>query len=153
MEYFFTALCFGLNVGPRVFTKCLKKVIQFFRRELMVWISFYLDDLLAQVTDPQRLARKAEVMIIILQLLGFRVNIRCILNQTGTLIIPGKTGQGSLSEYNVYNIPSGEEWRVPLLKSLIEIREKRWEVQFSEEGDETLNDDAIKLMIDRACGD
>ena len=45
------------------------------------------------------------------------------------------------------------EWRVPLLKSLIEIREKRWEVQFSEEGDEILNDDAIKLIIDRACGD
>ena len=40
-----------------------------------------------------------------------------------------------------------------MLKSLIEIREKRWEVQFNEEGDETLNDDAIKLMIDRACGD
>ena len=82
-------------------------------------------------------------------------NIRCILNQTGTLIIPGKTSQSSLSDYNVYKIPNGEEWRVPLLKSLIEIREKRWEVQFSEEGDDTLNDDAIKLLIliDRACGD
>ena len=76
-------------------------------------------------------------------------NIRCILNQTGTLIIPGKTGKESISDYNVYSIPNGEEWRVPLLEALIEIRERRWEVQFSEEEEETLNDDTIKLMIDR----
>ena len=75
IEYFFTALCFGLNVGPRVFSKCLKKVIQFFRKELLIWVSFYLDDLLAQDTDPQRLVRNAEVMTTILHLLGFRVNL------------------------------------------------------------------------------
>ena len=80
-------------------------------------------------------------------------NIRCILKQTDTLIIPGKTSKDSLSNYKVYNIPDGEEWRVPLLESLMAIREKRWEVQFNEEADENLNDDAIKLMIDRACGD
>ena len=75
VDYFFTALCFGLNVGPRVFTRCLKEVIRFFRRDLMIWVSFYLDDLLAQDTDPHRLTRKAEVMVVILQLLGFRVNL------------------------------------------------------------------------------
>ena len=75
IEYFFRALCFGLNVGPRIFTKVLKKVIQFFRRVLLIWVSFYLDDLLVQDPDPQKLARNAEVMTIILQLLGFRVNV------------------------------------------------------------------------------
>ena len=80
-------------------------------------------------------------------------NIRCILKVTDTLIIPGKTSKDSLSDYKVYNIPDGEEWRVPLLESLIEIREKRWEVQFNEEANESLNEDAIKLLINRACVD
>ena len=75
IEYFFKALCFGLNVGPRIFTKCLKKVIQFFRRVLLIWVSFYLDDLLVQDPDPKKLRVNAEVMILILQLLGFRVNL------------------------------------------------------------------------------
>ena len=80
-------------------------------------------------------------------------NIRSILNQTDTLIIPGKTNKGALSDYNVYAIPDGEEWRVPLLRCLLEIRENRWTVNFNEEDDETINEDAIKLLIDRACVD
>ena len=80
-------------------------------------------------------------------------NIRHILNETGTLIVPGKTMKFALNNYEVYSVPSKEEWRIPLLSSLIEMKEKRWIVQFDEEDDGTLNDDAINLMIERACID
>ena len=74
VEYFYCCLCFGLNAGPRLFTKVLKKVIQFFRSTLLAWVTFYLDDLLAQNRDPLKLVWQAEAMILILHLLGFRVN-------------------------------------------------------------------------------
>ena len=74
IEYFYCCLCFGLNAGPRLFTKVLKKVIQFFRSTLLTWVTFYLDDLLAQNRDPLKLVWQGEAMILILHLLGFRVN-------------------------------------------------------------------------------
>ena len=70
VEYFYRALCFGLNVGPRIFTKVLKRLIQFFRRVLHIWISFYLDDFLAQNPDPKKLGSQVQIMILILHLLG-----------------------------------------------------------------------------------
>ena len=75
VEYFYKALCFGLNVGPRIFTKTLKKVIQFFRRVFQICVSFYLDDLIAQSLDPQQLKTQSQAMILVLHLLGFRVNL------------------------------------------------------------------------------
>ena len=74
VDYFYCCLCFGLNAGPRIFTKVLKRVIQFFRSKLAIWVTFYLDDLLSQSRDPQKLVWQTEVMILILHLLGFRVN-------------------------------------------------------------------------------
>ena len=74
IDYFYCCLCFGLNAGPRIFTKCMKRVIQFFRGTLGIWITFYLDDLLAQSRDPQVLVAQSQMMILILHLLGFRVN-------------------------------------------------------------------------------
>ena len=67
--------------------------------------------------------------------------------------MPGKTKKNALNNYEVYSVPSGEEWRIPLISSLIEMKEKRWVVQFDEEDDGTLNDDAIDMMIERACID
>ena len=55
INYFYRCLCFGLNAGPRIFTKILKKVIQYFRSTLAIWVTFYLDDLLAQNGDPRKL--------------------------------------------------------------------------------------------------
>ena len=54
----------------------MKRVIVFFRRILLFWVIFYLDDLLAQNMDPKKLESQTRVMIIILHLLGFRVNFK-----------------------------------------------------------------------------
>ena len=74
VDYFYCCLCFGINAGPRIFTKCLKTVIQYFCSILSAWITFYLDDLLAQDGDHRKVVRQADVMILIQHLLGFRVN-------------------------------------------------------------------------------
>ena len=80
-------------------------------------------------------------------------NIRKILNETGVLVVPGKTTKQALNNFEVYSVPSGEEWRIPLLSSLIEMKEKRWVIQFDEEDNDILGDEAIDMMIDRACID
>ena len=72
---------------------------------------------------------------------------------TNKLVIPGVTKKIALHDFNVYDTPKGEEWRIPLLFSLLEMREERWTVQFDEEPDDTLPNDAIKTIIERVCVD
>ena len=79
-------------------------------------------------------------------------NLRTILLETDKVVIPGYTKSYTLQDYTVYRVPESEEWRIPLLTSLIEMREERWCVKFDEEDDD-LSVDAIKMMIDRACID
>ena len=61
------------------------------------------------------------------------LNLRRILLDTGVKIVPGITSGCSLINYRVYKVPEGEEWRLPLLVSLIEVRDSRWTIQFDEE--------------------
>ena len=77
-------------------------------------------------------------------------NLRKILLDTGHLIIPGITKKIILDNYKVYKTPEGEEWRVPLIESLLEVKAGNWAIEFDGE-QETLNLDAVKLMLDRAC--
>ena len=80
-------------------------------------------------------------------------NIKYILKDTGVLIVPGVTRKTLLKDYIVYNTPHGEEWRIPLITSLIEMREHRWEMDFDEECGDNFSDNAINSMIDRVCID
>ena len=79
-------------------------------------------------------------------------NLRTILLETDKLVIPGQTKSHILQDFTVYSVSESEEWRIPLLTSLIEMREERWCVKFDEEDDD-LSIDAIKMMIDKACID
>ena len=79
-------------------------------------------------------------------------NIRTILQQTGTLVIPGITHKGVLNDFVVYKTPPNQEWRFPLLVSLLELRESNWTVTFDEEEESTLfQKDAIDQLIDSVC--
>ena len=55
-------------------------------------------------------------------------NLRTILIQTGVLVVPGRTRPADLNNYRVYTVPEGEEYRIPLLHSLIDIREDNWSI-------------------------
>ena len=49
-------------------------------------------------------------------------NLRSILLSTGVQLVPGRTLVYSINIKKLHEVPVGEEWKVPLIHSLIEIR-------------------------------
>ena len=49
--------------------------------------------------------------------------------------------------------PEGEEWRLPLLQSLLEVRCENWDILFNEEEEEQdhFDGDDISAMIEETC--
>lgn len=58
-----------------------------------------------------------------------------------------------MRDHQVYKTPEGEEWRLPMLVSLLEIREKNWEILYNDEEENEsapgVND--VEDMIDEVC--
>ena len=77
-------------------------------------------------------------------------NLREILLDTGVKAFPGVTNSSDLHSYVVNKLPSSEEWKFPLLVSLIELRDARWELIFDED-ESTLKEDHIETMINSVC--
>ena len=49
-------------------------------------------------------------------------------------------------------MPAVEEWRIPLLLSLMQLRDEKWVVTFDEEDTESnLETDAITTVINNVC--
>ena len=55
-------------------------------------------------------------------------NCRQILMDTAVVVTPGKTRLDKLRSYRVYSAPDGHEWKLPLLVSLLAIRDENWDV-------------------------
>ena len=58
------------------------------------------------------------------------------MQDTGILIIPGCTRSGDFQQCRVYQPPEGEEWRLGILESLLELKGENWSVLFNEEAEE-----------------
>jgi hypothetical protein len=69
----FSCLAFGLAPAPRIFTKILKVVMGFLRKKGLRLI-IYLDDILILNTSRERVIADLEVVIELLQRLGFIIN-------------------------------------------------------------------------------
>ena len=81
-------------------------------------------------------------------------NLRDILMDTGVKVSPGETSSSLLKSFMVYEAPEEARWKIPLLESLIEIRDQRWEVLFDEENIEgRLSEDDVTTMINQLCID
>ena len=79
-------------------------------------------------------------------------NLRFILNESKVYIIPGVTSKQSFSNYEAYQVPAGQEWKLPLLISLIKIREGAWTINFDEEDtDDLANNTNVDNMIKDVC--
>ena len=63
---------------------------------------------------------------------------------------PGETTPTAFQSYTVHATPRGQEWRLPLLVSLLEMRDSRWEVNFDEET-QKVNKEEIEAMIENVC--
>ena len=55
----------------------------------------------------------------------------------------------------MYKYSDEEQWCLPLLVSLLEIRNENWEVLFNDEGDDEdhLDENDLKDMIEAICTD
>ena len=69
----FSCLAFGLAPAPRIFTKILKVVMGFLRKKGLRLI-IYLEDILILNTSRERVLADLEVVIELLQRLGFIIN-------------------------------------------------------------------------------
>ena len=77
-------------------------------------------------------------------------NLKHILSQTGSYIIPGVTKPNIVNDKFIYPIPDGEEWKIGFILSMIETRNHKWTVLFDEE-DDKLSDDEIEFMLNNIC--
>ena len=73
-------------------------------------------------------------------------NIRTVLLSTG--VDPRFMSRHSLKTWRVH--PPKDNWTVPLLTSLLELRAGNWEIAFDDE-EESLQDDDVDFMIAAVC--
>ena len=80
-------------------------------------------------------------------------NLRKIKTVTGISVMPGTTSPGQFGNCRVYEAPEGDEWKLPLLHSLLEVRSDNWEILFCEEEERNndLEEDDISAMILEVC--
>ena len=75
-------------------------------------------------------------------------NVRRILLDTG--LDPRSTSKHQLADWAVYQ--AADTWTVPLLASLLELRNETWVVNFDLEDEmDTLDDKDINFMIEAVC--
>ena len=79
-------------------------------------------------------------------------NLRKILLDTGVHIDPGQTKGFVLNNYLVYKTPVDQEWRIPLLVSLLRIRDSNWEIHFDDEAGQLKEDDVSSLLSSVCIG-
>ena len=74
-------------------------------------------------------------------------NIRTILREAQ--VDPRSMDTHALKNWRVYQ--QADEWTVPLLKNLLEVRADNWEVVYDDEKEEIATDDDINFMIAAIC--
>ncbi len=73
-----------------------------------------------------------------------------ISEETNVVVLPGVTKSRELRNWLLYSPAEEEDWRLPLLVSMLEVRDNRWEVKFDEE-EEDLGNDEAQAIIDDVC--
>ena len=89
MLYQFTCLPFGLSPSARLFTKTLKPVIAFLR-SMGIRLLIFSDNILITADSPERAAEHTEIVIRVLESLGFVIKKKTsILKPTQTILFLG----------------------------------------------------------------
>ena len=78
-------------------------------------------------------------------------NIRKILLDTGVKVVPGVTTQAAMAGVTAYEVQEDQQWRLPLLQSLLQVRDEQWEIRFDEDGEMEIDEDDVKDMITDVC--
>ena len=77
-------------------------------------------------------------------------NLFTMKEETKMNIRAGHTNHNELNTWQVYEPKEGQEWKLPLLVSLLSIRDSCWEITFDDES-ESLDKNIIQLFIDNIC--
>ena len=70
----YLVIMFGLGPSARVFTKMMRPVLKFIKQRFGILVLAYIDDLIIQAASAAQCYRNAEIVILILQCLGYGVN-------------------------------------------------------------------------------
>ena len=73
-------------------------------------------------------------------------NLRSILVNTGLQAIPGTLQSELVKKHILHDVPIGEEWKIPLIHSLLEVQAGATQILFDEDdcgGTETLPRDIL----------
>ena len=85
MLYHFTCLPFGLSPSAMLFTKKLKPMIAFLR-SMGIRLLIFLDDIFIMADSPERAAEHTEIVIRVLESLGFVIKKKkSVLKPTQTI--------------------------------------------------------------------
>ena len=74
-------------------------------------------------------------------------NLRSILRTTGVQVRPGVTHPGAVKKVTLHKVPAGQEWKVPLLHSLIAVRAGEFNIEFDDNEEDT-PEIADAIMVD-----
>ena len=72
--YEFCCIMFGLGPSARVFTKVVNAAVAFLRTKFNILVVAYLDDFIIQAATYEQCRLQTEIVILVLQCLGFGVN-------------------------------------------------------------------------------
>ena len=99
--YEFRCLPFGIVSAPRDFTRLVKPIVGLLRR-LGVRLVIYLDDVILLNQDYQRLLREARTLEVLLESLGFLVNMK------KSVLVPVKwSGFSGLERFRQQGVTNG----------------------------------------------
>ena len=77
-------------------------------------------------------------------------NLFTIKEESKVNVRAGVTQHTELNNWQVYVPKEGQEWKLPLLVSLLSIRDSCWEITFDDES-EGLERNIIQVFLDNIC--
>ena len=77
-------------------------------------------------------------------------NLFTIKEESKVNVRAGLTQHTELNNWQVYDPKEGQEWKLPLLVSLLAIRDSCWEISFDDES-ESLQRNVIQVFLDSIC--
>ena len=75
-------------------------------------------------------------------------NMRSIQRHTGVQVLPGTTKVSAIKNFRMHPVPRDQEWKVPLLMSILAIQDEEWEIPFCD-GDDA--DELPKAILQDIC--
>ena len=61
--------------------------------------------------------------------------MRSIQRHTGVQVWPEITKESAVKKFRMYPVPRDQEWKVPLLVSILAIQDEEWEIPFCNDDD------------------